>query len=77
MSCMRVSDPGLQIFRKSSGGRNETDLHGFWPFSFFPKTERLKGKEKKSKEMKPSGPRFFFGGVPVEKPGFAEKGARS
>lgn len=59
MTCLRASEIPFKFFLKSSAGRNEKVLRGFRKFLFFPKTARLKGQEKKSKEMDNRPPGSF------------------
>lgn len=57
----------------NSCGRFWEDLRKVLEVSFLPKTEPLKGKEKKMKRKENTDQRQKSGGLPVDNLGFAEK----
>ena len=67
MPCLCALDRPSISSANSSAGSFGTSLRGFWKFSFFPKTERLKGQEKKSKEKETSEARQKMPPCPVDK----------
>jgi hypothetical protein len=60
MTCRRAAKSSSnlppEVFKKNLEG-----IWPFWKFSFLPKTARLKGKEKKRKEMTLAGSPDFGG----------------